>query len=86
MAEVQAISALGIVVTPGAGNFLLLGFPKEPHRTAADADRFLSARGFILRAVAAYGLPDCLRMTVGDEEANQGVVAALAEFMRVDRG
>ncbi len=82
----QAISALGIDVTPGAGNFLLLAFPKEPGRTAADADQFLSARGFILRAVAAYGLPDCLRMTIGDEEANKGVVAALAEFMRGDRG
>lgn len=82
----QAISALGIDVTPSAGNFLLLGFPKEPGRTAADADQFLSARGFILRAVAAYGLPDCLRMTVGDEEANKGAVAALAEFMRGDRG
>jgi histidinol-phosphate aminotransferase len=82
----QAISALGIVVTPGAGNFLLLGFTKEPGRTAADADQFLSARGFILRAVAGYGLPDCLRMTVGDEEANKGVVAALAEFMRGAHG
>ena len=47
---------------------------------------FLSARGFILRAVAAYGLPNCLRMTVGSEEANRGVVAALAEFMRGDDG
>jgi histidinol-phosphate aminotransferase len=82
----QAISALGIDVTPGAGNFLLLGFPKEAGRTAADADQFLSARGFILRGVATYGLPDCLRMTVGDEEANKGVVAALAEFVRGDRG
>ena len=34
-----------------------------------------------MRAVAAYGLPDCLRMTVGVEEANRGVVAALAAFM-----
>jgi histidinol-phosphate aminotransferase len=82
----EAISALGIIVTPSAGNFLLLGFPKEPGRTAADADEFLSARGFVLRAVAAYGLPGCLRLTVGGEEANRGVVAALAEFMRGKSG
>ncbi len=82
----QAIASLGIDVTPSVGNFLLLGFPRKPGRTAADADAFLSARGFILRAVAAYGLPDCLRLTVGTEEANAGVVAALAEFMRGDRG
>ena len=69
-------------MTPSVGNFLLLTFPKRSGRTAADADAFLSARGFILRAVAAYGLPESLRLTVGGEEANQGVVAALAEFMR----
>jgi len=76
------IARLGIEVTPSVGNFLLLTFPNEPGRTAADADAFLSARGFILRAVGAYGLPESLRMSVGSEEANKGVVAALAEFMR----
>jgi histidinol-phosphate aminotransferase len=28
----------------------------------------------------AYGLPDCLRLTVGEEESNRLVVAALQEF------
>jgi histidinol-phosphate aminotransferase len=78
----EALAELGIEVTPSVGNFLLLTFPKASGRTAADADAFLTARGFILRAVAAYGLPDSLRLTVGGEEANRGVVAALAEFMR----
>jgi histidinol-phosphate aminotransferase len=78
----EAISELGIEVAPSVGNFLLLTFPKESGRSAADADAFLSARGFILRAVAAYGLPESLRLTVGSEEANKGVVEALAEFMR----
>ena len=72
-------------MTPSVGNFLLLDV-QECGRAASDADAFLSARGFILRAVAAYGLPDCLRLTVGSEEANHGVVAALGEFMRGDRG
>jgi histidinol-phosphate aminotransferase len=35
----------------------------------------------VLRAVGAYGLPDCLRMSVGTEEANRLVVNALAEFV-----
>jgi histidinol-phosphate aminotransferase len=78
----EEIAKLGVEVTPSVGNFLLLTFPRQSGRTAADADAFLSARGFILRAVAAYGLPDSLRMSVGGEEANRGVVAALSEFMR----
>ena len=44
------------------------------------ADEFLKARGIILRRVAAYGLPNCLRMTIGTEDDNRGVVAALAEL------
>ena len=77
----QEISKLGLEVVPSVGNFVLIRFPKTPGCTAADADRFLTARGLVLRAVGAYGLPDCLRMTVGTEEANRLVVKALAEFV-----
>jgi histidinol-phosphate aminotransferase len=35
----------------------------------------------VLRQVGAYHLPNCLRMTVGSEEANKLVVKALAEFL-----
>ncbi|ACK50177.1 histidinol-phosphate aminotransferase [Methylocella silvestris BL2] len=75
----REIAALGIEVTPSAGNFLLLRF--RGAEEAREADAFLTARGLILRAVAAYGLPDCLRLTVGSEEANRLVVAALADFI-----
>ena len=78
----KEISGLGVGVTPSVGNFLLLEFDGTRGRTAKEADAFLSARGFILRGVSAYGLPACLRLTVGDEIANRGVVEALAEFMR----
>ena len=82
----EQISALGVEVTPSVGNFLLMRFDGTQGRSAANADAYLSARGFILRSVAAYGLLDCLRMTVGDEEANCGVVEALASFMRAGGG
>jgi histidinol-phosphate aminotransferase len=74
------IRKLGLRVDDSVGNFVLIHFPKDPDKTAADADGFLTERGLILRAVANYGLPDCLRLTVGTEEANRAVVAALAEF------
>ena len=35
----------------------------------------------VLRAIAAYGMPEFLRLTVGSREANERVVAALAEFV-----
>ncbi|MDB5511160.1 MAG: histidinol-phosphate aminotransferase [Enterovirga sp.] len=76
-----SLEGLGLTVTPSVGNFLLIHFPSDPGRTAKEADAFLGRRGLILRAVGAYGLPNALRMTIGPAEANELVVAALAEFM-----
>lgn len=76
----EEIAKLGLEIVPSVGNFLLIRFPKERGRTAQDADAFLMKRGLILRDVSSYGLSDCLRLSVGSEEANRLVVAALGEF------
>ena len=81
----QEIGKLGLEVTPSAANFVLIHFPAAKGRTAQDADRFLTARGLILRQVGAYKLPNALRMSVGSEEANRLVVAALGEFLGSSR-
>src|SRR5690348_2355142 len=67
----EEIGKLGLKVTPSAANFVLIHFPTEKGRTAQDADKFLTARGLILRQVAGYRLPHALRMSVGTEEANR---------------
>jgi len=73
---------LGLKVTPGVANFLLIHFPEDASgQSAAEADAFLTTRGLILRRVTPYQFPNALRMTVGTEEANRKVVAALAEFL-----
>jgi histidinol-phosphate aminotransferase len=77
----QEIEKLGLKVTPSVANFLLIHFPESKGRTAAEADAFLTARGLILRQVGVYKLPHALRMSVGTEEANRLVVAALGEFI-----
>jgi histidinol-phosphate aminotransferase len=75
------LEKIGIKVTPSIGNFVLMHFPTAKGKDAVSADEHLKARGIILRRVAAYGLPNCLRMTIGTEDDNRKVVAALAEFM-----
>jgi histidinol-phosphate aminotransferase len=77
----EELTGLGLRVTPSIGNFLLIHFPDE-RRSAALADEYLTARGYILRRVAGYGFPNALRMTIGTEEANRGVVAALSDFLK----
>ncbi|MBC8130450.1 MAG: histidinol-phosphate transaminase [Rhizobiaceae bacterium] len=77
----EELTALGLDVTPSVANFALVHFPETPGKTAAEADAFLTQRGFILRRVAGYGFPNALRLTIGTEEANRGVVEALSVFM-----
>jgi len=76
------LQALGLKVTPSVGNFLLIHFASSGKKTAPMADVYLNEHGIILRRMEAYGLPACLRMTIGDEEANRAVVSALSDFLK----
>ncbi|MGV2103312.1 MULTISPECIES: histidinol-phosphate transaminase [unclassified Rhizobium] len=76
-----AFEAIGLTVTPSVTNFILIHFPDADGKRAADADEFLTSRGYVLRAVKGYGFPNSLRMSVGPEEANRGVIESLGEFM-----
>lgn len=80
----RELEALGLTVTPSVGNFVLIHFPQQAGRTAREADAFLAARGLVLRRVDAYGFPDALRLTIGDEEANLALIAALRDFLGKD--
>jgi histidinol-phosphate aminotransferase len=83
------IRKTGLQVDDSAANFVLIHFPpgaegakgNEGEKSAAKADTFLMQGGVILRSVASYGLPDCLRMTVGTEEQNRLAVSLLQQFM-----
>lgn len=76
-----ALEAIGLKVTPSVANFVLVHFPDTDGKRAAEADDFLTSRGYIVRAVRAYGFPNSLRMSIGTEEANLGVIDTLTEFM-----
>ena len=75
------IEKLGLKVTPSVANFLLIHFPKEKSRSAGACDEFLKSRAIILRRVASYHLPDCLRLTIGSEAENRAIMTALGDFM-----
>ncbi len=75
------VEGLGLTVHPSVGNFVLVCFSPGKGRSAEAANDFLMARGIIPRQMAAYHLPDCLRITIGLADEMPAVVAALAEFM-----
>lgn len=70
------LRAAGIGLTDSHGNFLLADFGSP--EAAAEADRTLKARGVIVRGVAAYKLPSCLRISIGTEEEVRLVADVLA--------
>ncbi|WP_373088662.1 histidinol-phosphate transaminase [Sneathiella sp.] len=76
----QSLRGMGLEVTPSVGNFLLIDF-RDSGKTAAEAEQYLSAKGLLLRAVAGYGLPTCLRMTIGLETENHAVIEALRQLL-----
>jgi histidinol-phosphate aminotransferase len=77
----REIEKLGLTTLPSVGNFVMVGFPTIG-KTAAAANEFLMGHAIIPRAVANYGLPDFLRVTLGTEAEMRDVLAALADFMK----
>lgn len=78
----DSLRAAGIKVWPSVGNFVLADFGTADKANAADA--FMRARGIILRKVGAYGLPHCLRITVGTAEETGLAIEGLTAFARND--
>ena len=76
----EKLTALGLTVHPSEGNFLLVQFP-ESGKTAEAALAAAKARGVLLRAMGSYGLPHCLRVSIGTAEEMELAVEALTEFM-----
>lgn len=78
----EKIKSLGLTVYPSGGNFLLFSLGSE--EKAAACFSFLKDRGILLRAMTAYGLPDCLRMTIGLPDDMVEVFEAIKAFISPD--
>jgi histidinol-phosphate aminotransferase len=74
------LASLGIACEPAHGNFVLARFATP--NAAQSADAHLRSAGIIVRQVKGYGLPDCLRITVGNEESMRVLIAELTTFMK----
>ncbi len=74
----EALGAIGIPSDTSMANFILARFASTAEAEAADDH--LRDQGIIVRRVSSYGLPQCLRITIGDEAACRRVADALAAF------
>jgi histidinol-phosphate aminotransferase len=76
-----ALGELGVPSDTSMANFILARFASPEEAEACDT--FLQAQGLIVRRVAGYKLPHCLRITIGDEASCRQVAHAVAQFKGV---
>ncbi len=69
------LRALGFSPIPSVANFVAVEIPN-----AKDVFVALQKRGLIVRPLAPYGMRDFLRITVGTEDQNARLLAALSEI------
>ncbi len=74
----SALAEMGVRSDTSTANFVLARFADTAEAEACDAH--LRAEGIIVRRVAGYNLPNCLRITVGDESACRRVAHAVGQF------
>ena len=74
-----AFKEMSIVYIPSAANFLTLVF-----NSIEEADSFNNGmlhKGIILRHLSGWGLPECVRVTIGSEEENEYFLECLSEIL-----
>ncbi len=73
----QGFEALGLDWIPSVGNFVCVDLAQE----AGPIDQALLREGCITRPVAAYGMPNHLRISVGFQDENQRLLTALKKVL-----
>jgi histidinol-phosphate aminotransferase len=77
--EVAALSNHGLKAIPSWANFLMVMF--EGKTSAETVYKGLMDDGYIVRWLPGQGLADGLRITIGSEAENHGVIAALRSIL-----
>ena len=77
----RTLAEMGVPSDVASANFVLARFADPAEAEACDAH--LRGEGIIVRRVAGYKLPHCLRITVGDEASTRRVAHAIGVFKGV---
>jgi histidinol-phosphate aminotransferase len=74
----RGFSELELTVVPSEANFVMLVFGSESE--AEFLARELLKLGIIIRPLRAFGLPNCVRITVGTDDENGILLAAMKQI------
>ncbi len=78
----RELTGMGLKVYPSQTNFMLVEFPHNAGKSAAEANAFLNQHGVIPRQFALADFSNKLRFTVGDDRGMQRAIEVLREFMQ----
>ncbi len=78
---IAEFSRLGLKTYPSQTNFVLVGFPPQCGRSAAESNRFLNSNGIIPRQFALPDFADKLRFTVGTDEQMHRTIEVMRQYM-----
>jgi histidinol-phosphate aminotransferase len=74
----SSLREMGFTVVPSEANFIMLALPGEDQ--AAQLTSELVKQGIIIRPLASFGLPNCVRISTGTSEDNQRCVEAIQKL------
>lgn len=77
----QGLADLGCNVRPSQANFLLFDLPPGAALDAAGFFEQLLRRGVIIRPLKSYGLPNSLRVSIGNQRENALFLAAAKDVL-----
>ena len=75
----KELDGMGIEQVPSAANFITTIWGSEEQ--AAKITQELLEKGVIVRLLASFGWPDCIRISIGLEKENQKCIACLKEIL-----
>ena len=78
----RELDSLGYITIPSKCNFILFQVPKSLSFDANHVFDFLCSKGLILRQMHEYNLPDFLRVSIGNDEANNLFIKSLRELSK----
>src|ERR1700733_2842069 len=74
----KALGEIGLKIIPSEANFVMAVLPSAEH--AARLTSELLPQGIIIRPLASFGLPNCVRISTGTAEDNQRCVEAIQKL------
>ena len=73
----EQLDAVGVKYWRSQANFITI----KPDMNDKEFEAAMLREGVMVRPVANFGAPDCIRVTIGDREANEAYITALKKVL-----